>query len=144
MQTLCFILVPASVNAAIYLPLGQSHAKRQREACRESASTSGMTAGEALAHIDKAAALGPMPGGCDDCIHTATMPEEYCMSQGTDCDGMTGYNESYLYERFKYTYRCPDGNNYVACSSWNQFHCCNNGKGMPLPWCVYPGHITCK
>jgi len=84
--------------------------------------------------------------GCTDCMLSDTIPQTYCESRGTDCDGLFGgWDESYNWVRSKLIYQCPPNNGFfVKCTPWIRAGCCDDGQeGLPNPACSYPGAGDC-
>jgi hypothetical protein len=89
-------------------------------------------------------------GNCNDCTLVDTIPEGYCESRGTDCDGLFGWNESYYWYREKKIYECgtpgtPGYGFFIECTIWDRDGCCNDGtSGLPPTNCSYPGADLCS
>jgi hypothetical protein len=90
-----------------------------------------------------------LAGNCDDCVLVDTIPEGYCESRGTDCDGLFGWNESYYWYREKKIYECgtpgqPGYGFFIECTIWDRDGCCDDGTtGLPPTNCSYQGADLC-
>lgn len=90
-----------------------------------------------------------MAGNCNDCVLVDTIPQGYCESRGTDCDGLLGWNESYYWYREIRIYECgtpgtPGYGFFIECTIWDRDGCCNEGsQGLPPTNCAYQGAGLC-
>jgi hypothetical protein len=170
MKTFLFVTSLLLANALLYAPSfgsfgGIGGGATVQGICPQPEGVDGVDKAHLLEALKRAAALKgeeppPTPGdpipapptpippvpdpGCANCkLAQDPIDDSYCMSKGTDCDNIFGPNESYLYERRKYLYRCPDGKHYVRCSGWGRTKCCSGGSAAPKPLCVHKGHYQC-
>lgn len=91
-----------------------------------------------------------MAGNCNDCDLVDTVPQGYCESRGTDCDGtFGGINESYFWYREIKIYQCgtpgvPGYGFFIECTNWDRDGCCDDGTvGVPPSTCAYQGAGLC-
>jgi hypothetical protein len=95
-------------------------------------------------------AMSPLVEGCEGCTLSDTIVQTYCESRGSDCDGLFGINESYLWTREKYIYQCgqpgqPGYGWFVECSTWALDGCCDDGtEGLPPTGCTHSGAAHCS
>jgi hypothetical protein len=90
-----------------------------------------------------------LAGNCNDCVLVDTIPEGYCESRGSDCDGLFGWNESYYWYREIKIYECgtpgqPGYGFFIECTIWDRDGCCDDGTtGLPPTNCAYQGADLC-
>lgn len=139
--------IAASANFNHYSQYNTTFAEQSAEACvkYENSTDSSTGGGWGAGGGPKV----PLDVGCEDCELSQVIVQFYCQSQGTDCDGFPGINESYEWSREKHLYQCgtpgtPAYGWYIACTYWTQEECCNEGSSaLPPTNCSYTGAAKC-